>query len=227
MIQDAFRGAPLGTTVILIHPDAKWAPGLPIAAARLLGERKERDRFVRLVFPADAQAAWQWRDEKRRSLARQALPRIREVSLLPWPIETVQRWAEETGIPDGRDEIGRARLRQASGGFGPSLELLAGAPMGVGQDMLAASVGLLTRGGHMPLGDWPGTAHRALRAVAMLVANEEDFDADELSTAADLPREDALRVLDWAEWLGVVHASVPGRYRLNTLVARLLLDQPP
>jgi hypothetical protein len=226
VIQDSFRNAPPGVTVVLVHPEARWSSSIPIIAAGLLAERRERDKHLRIVFPADAKAAWDWRDASRRAVG-QAAPRVREISLLPWPGETLRRWAEEAGLAGGRDDVRRARLRDASGGFGMALELLAVALPGASDDLNVLCVGLLTHGDHMPLGDWPGSPHRALRTMALLLRDGEDFDADLVAAEAALPRDEAVRALDWADWLGVTEGTVPGRYQLNSLVARLLAQPSP
>src|ERR1019366_3280240 len=80
-----------------------------------------------------------------------------------------------------------------------------------------------------PLGDWPAPAYRALRPLAELmqdpktkeIPQSEDFDADLLVEVGGILRSEAQRIIAWAEWLGVAGATLPGRYRFNSPIARL------
>ena len=66
----------------------------------------------------------------------------------------------------------------------------------------------------------PVAAHRALQAIVR--EGLDEFDADLLAESAQIQRASAQRIIGWAEWMGAAAATVPGYYRLNPLIARLL-----
>jgi len=224
-IQEVASQGVTGVNLIVIGHETRWPASLPVTASRLLGQRSGRGRIVRVVFVGDADAAWRWRDTAHAASGDTGIPRIREVSLLPWSMETVRRFVEETGIRGCRDEAGRDLLWRATGGFGPVLGRLVAAEPNEPSDLADAAVRLLRVDTQEPLGDWPQQAHKALSKVRDFMKEDEPFSVDDLAIVAEIPREESLRILEWAEWIGAVLAVFPGRYRLNPLIARLLLQR--
>jgi hypothetical protein len=229
-----------GVTLLLVEWGSGWQADLPFLAANAsLGRVLHRSRLIRIAFLAGPAVAWRWREATRAAHAVSSAARIREITLRPWEQETLRRWAEETGVPGGRDEIGRDRIRDLTGGFGPMLAAYAENPPQEGERpedtaaRLLASFGPVRRRGRATswtrlyedvLIDWPKEPRQALSAIAGVMVDpmEEVFTADDLQSAADIPRDLAARIIEWGESLGFLAEVLAGRYRLNPLLARVL-----
>ena len=216
-----------GLNFVVFGPSCAWAPDLPFRAAQLLEARKERDRLLRIVFVADGHAAWRWREAAHNPESGAAdeptvaRARIREIALLPWTTETIRRWIDENGAPGGQHEAGQSLVWEATGGFAPALETLLFNDREPASGLVAHVDAVFATATADPLGDWPRSAHTALREIAQVARPGETFEVGLLSHAAP-GRTEAQRIVSWAEWIGAVQATAPGVYRLNPLVHRLL-----
>lgn len=109
-LQSVMQQAVRGANIVIVGGDVAWPADFPIAVARILSERKERDRVIRVVIAADGTSAWRWRETAETRTNDLPNAPIREIALTPWTMDTFRRWIEETGAPGTRDEAERQAM---------------------------------------------------------------------------------------------------------------------
>src|SRR5262249_47803551 len=92
-----------GVTLVIVTPEARWSPTWVDAAASFLRRKvSSKKRFLRTVFMADPDIAWEWSEDG----AHLHLGLI-ELSLKPWRHAALRRWMEDAEFgPEAVNSLG-------------------------------------------------------------------------------------------------------------------------
>jgi hypothetical protein len=208
---DKGRAESEGVTLAVVTADSTWSPSWVGAAAdyvrRKTGSTK---RFLRVVFVADSDLAWQWSDERMHRRVGAT-----EISLKPWREAALRRWMADAEFgPEAVSSCGE--ILERTGGWGMLVHALGEACRGCPHtwreqlDKLAAGWPCDPR--------WNGYCELP-RAVLPVLRVMADFggpiSSEDLAEFA--PDEDVLRVLRWTDWLSYAREVESDRWILDPL----------
>ena len=209
---DKSRSESEGVTLAVILPEARWSPAWVNAAVDFLRPKiSSKKRFLRIVFVADPEIAWDWCEDVTPSKLG-----LSELSLRPWREAALRRWMEDAEF--GPEAVSSCvQILDQTGGWG----------------MLVHALGEACRGSRQNWRDemekirlnWPSDLKwncisEIPQAVLPVLSIMADWDgpiaSEDVSTLA--PDADVPRVLRWAERLAYVREIESDRWILDPLV---------
>ena len=210
---DKTRAESEGVTLAMVIPEAHWSPAWVIAAVDFLRPKiSSKKRFLRTVFVADPDMAWEWSEEGSHSHLG-----LTELSLKPWREPALRRWMEDAEF--GPEAVSNCRqILEQTGGWG----------------MLVHALGEACRGSPHNWRDqmekirlsWPndskwngccGLPQAVLPVLEVMADWDGTIGSGDIATLT--PGADVPRILRWADRLAYVREVEPDRWILDPLVS--------
>ena len=223
-----------GTTVFLggATVDA-WCEDWLVAARSILDKLRSRDRFVRVVFPMDAERLMAHRREIRELESRGD---VRIVDLQPWSIDFAATCLDDRNVGYRLNQQRKRSLAKGAEGWPVLLDLvLETLRDGESPDALASSAGFseLLAQNSASLREAFALGQAELAAVLRLAlelgtaTEEELLDPEARELAACALGDDELPSAIWAAGkLHLLQSTGPSEWRVNPIVATLLATAP-
>jgi hypothetical protein len=213
---DKSRSDSEGVTLAVIPPGTQWSPDwVKDAADHVRRKTSSTKRFLRIVFTANADLAWQWNEE------RADVEGLVEFSLKPWREAALRRWMVDTQEfgPEAVNSCGEV-LKQTGG-----------------WSLLVHAFGDACRAGAHNWRDqletvfqsWPDDPRwygccclpaPALPVLKVMADWNGPISSEELMTLA--PNADVARILRWSDWLSYIREMEPDQWLIDPFVRALV-----
>ncbi len=102
-----------GTTIIFVSASCPWNQHWVDEALTPLGRLRAKNSFVRVVFVADPQKAWQLINKNRTEF--NSVNGLTSLSLKPWHDVAIRQWLQDCGFPS--DKVSREKITAATGNW--------------------------------------------------------------------------------------------------------------
>lgn len=218
-----------GVTLVLVTASSAWSSAWSVKAVERVAALKSKSSFVRVVFVADAAAAWTLLPELE-SLSQLG---VAAVNVAPWQNSALQQWLDDAGFA-GLQEADRKRIADVTGNWPLALgELHRRCNSSFHQwgEVLEGMKSEIERSGR--LGDHDveslfGVQHQEVKDLLADLAEVGEAsaeDLDGLSSGPPLPIDRVQRILRWGEALSFVRQVGPDQYRVDDLLGRMLIAE--
>jgi hypothetical protein len=197
-----------GLEIAVVPPGCPWAPEWVLMAANMLAPKTSRHRHSRVLFLAGPDQAWTWLGSDARARLTQGRAtgpervHYKELALEPFTPAVVGQWIGETGI--GLD---KARILEATGGWSTVFRELATQSRRGTAEAKAFLEGLPSGPDRYAEVDRIGVASPVLDEMANM---NGALTREDLTELTDLSDATIGRVVEWAEWLGLLRPGPEG-----------------
>jgi hypothetical protein len=213
-----------GVTLFLVQPTCAWTPLWVTEALKRIGKLTSKKSYARLVFIADPSATWSIIPEV--DTIKKAGANL--VSLTPWHDAALQHWLDETGFANVSSSD-RVRINEVTGNWPVLLNCFhqrCGNILHIWRhvlDQLDSEISGNLQINGFNLEKLFGVNRQEARLVLSDLAILEEASADELSALnSAVPVETADHVLKWAALLSLVQPSGNERFRIDSILGRVL-----